>query len=149
MPKKQLAAEIASAMDTASREALSEAISKLPNETTLGSLLKDLGSSRPAEMLRSLPLSELVTVLSANGTESQSTVRRTPKRKKSRRTRKRSLNGSVSGYLRKAGKAKAEEIRAEIGGTPEDIRRLLFELKEQKRVRRTGAGRATTWHWRG
>jgi len=133
------------AMDAASRKALREALTQLPTDTTLGSLLDDLGASRPAEVLRSLPLHELTTLLNGNG---DSTPKRgAPKRRKSRQ--KTTPNGSVRSYLRKAGKAKAEEIRAEVGGSPEEIRRVLFELKDERVARRTGQGRATVWHWKG
>ncbi len=136
-------------MDTASRQAMREAIGKLPAETTLGSLLNQLGASRPGSILRSMPLGELGALLSANGDAPPTRVGRAPKRGKAKRTVKRTPNGSVRTYLRKAGKAKAEEIRADVGGTPAEVREKLFELKDEKLVRRTGKGRATTWHWRG
>ncbi len=150
MSGKQLASEIASAMDTASRQAMREAIAKLPPETTLGSLLHDLGASRPGSILRSMPLGELATLLSTNGEVAQNGSSAPPKRRrKATRAVKRTSNGSVRAYLRKVGKARAEEIRADVGGTPVEIRQTLFELKDEKLVRRTGKGRATTWHWRG
>ena len=101
-------------MDTASRQAMREAIGKLPGETTLGSLLNQLGASRPGSILRSMPLGELGALLSANGDAPPTRVGRAPKRRKAKRTVKRTPNGSVRTYLRKAGKAKAEEIRAEM-----------------------------------
>lgn len=149
MSRKQLATDITSAMDAASRQAMRESIGKLPPETSLGSLLNELGASRPGSILRSMPLGELATLLSANGDAPPASVGRAPKRKKATRTVKRTPNGSVRAYLRKAGKAKAEEIRADVGGTPAEIRQTLFELKDEKLIRRTGKGRATMWHWRG
>jgi len=149
MPGKGLATEIASAMDSASRQAMREAIGTLPADTTLGSLLKELGTSQPGSMLRSMPLSELASLLSTNGHVTETSVRPARKHKKATRAVKRTPTGSVRAYLRKAGKAKAEAIRAEVGGTPAEIRQTLFELKDEKLVRRTGKGRATTWHWRG
>ena len=148
MSRKQLSTDITSAMDAASRQAMREAIGKLPPEATLGSLLNQLGASRPGSILRSTPLGELAALLSANGDAPPTRVGRAPKRKKAKRTVKRTPTGSVRTYLRKAGKAKAEEIRADVGGTPAEVRQKLFELKDEKLVRRTGKGRATTWHWR-
>ena len=149
MSRKQLASEMTTAMDAASRQALRDSIGNLPADTTLGSLLNDLGSSRPGSMLRSMPLSELATLLPASNGAAPTNGHAEVKTRKAKRAKRTDPTTAVRAYLRKTGKARAEEIRANVGGTPAGVRQALFELKDERLVRRTGKGRATTWHWRG
>jgi len=163
-----LVASLNRAFEDASRQAVKDTLKALPGSTRVGKLLDQLSSSPYLDLFHNLSLHELGDALrnvphelaevprrSVARARSEGSARKRPGRKssKSHNTRteagRNQLDEAVAAHVKASGTASAEAIRADVGGTPPQIRGALGRLIEARKVKRSGQRRRTRYTWKG
>ena len=167
-PKPSVSNAIDSAFIRAHSAIVLEAMKAAPSDTTLGELMQALKLHGLADAFLATSLGQLrgestASRIAAIGyghdddddddeeqdeTPARSATTPAPK-KLSMRTQsgRESLDTEVEGVLKKAGRMRAENLRAQIGGTSQQVRESLKRLMSLGLVRTEGERRATTYIW--
>ena len=137
-----------------SREVLIRALKEMPGSTTVGELLDAFtGSFR--QDLRSLSLGELTSALGGGAHSSGDAVASGTTRSQGKGYNTRTDSGrsaideAIANFLQAKKAARAEDIRAKVGGSSAQIRQSMVRLMSKNLVTRSGRKRSTTYTWAG
>ena len=137
-----------------------EALRAAPSETTIGELMRSLEEHGLADAFLDLTIGAIRTEAADAPPVDDEAARPKPvpparpapvasaKRLVTRtRSGRETLDGEIETVLKKAGRMKAEVLRAQVGGTPTQVRESLKRLMSLDLVRTEGERRATTYIW--
>ena len=164
-PKPSVSKAIDSAFIRAHCTIVLEAMKAAPSDTTLGELMQALKLHGLADAFLATSLGQLrgesmASRIAAIGYShddeedepdekpERSTAKAIPAKLNARtQSGREALDTEVEGVLKKAGRMRAENLRAQIGGTSQQVRESLKRLMSLGLVRTEGERRATTYIW--
>lgn len=153
----RVAAALERARVKVTEEVLAQAMAGLPARTTMGEVVTSIRSAGFAKDFEAMSLSDFVAKVGnaavagrlGGRKAGRGGAKRAAARKVNTRTEagREKLDADVAAYLTSAKSARAEDIRAAVGGTSAQVRQALTRLMEAKKVSKKGQKRATEYSW--
>jgi hypothetical protein len=159
---KTITEAIEAAEEAAHQMIVKQALQAAPREMKMGDLFAAFEENEYSEQLRALTIGDVLAAVGGGVSKARSTTRqatRTPRvgsggASKKRNTRTQEGREKIDADIQEAlsalgGSARAGDVRAEVGGTPAQVRDSLKRLIDEKLVKTTGQRRATEYHLKG
>jgi hypothetical protein len=166
--KSSITVALERARASVTQDLITRALAEVPASTTICELVASMKSDGLSAEFEGMSISELGAAM-GNGSAAPATRRGRPAKrgrkpgtkaggapkakaaggKINTRTQdgRDALDAAVAVFLQSAGSARAEAVRAAVGGQAAQVRKSLERLMAAKKVSRSGQKRGTTYHW--
>lgn len=154
MAKRNVASAISSAIQEAHQEIILKSLRDVAGEVTMGELIDSFAEHDFVDEFRAVTVCQFLAAKGTKPSSSKAGKKQSsakPSKGKTRNTRTEEGREAIDADIRAAleglgGSADASSIRAEVGGTPNQIRDSLKRLAAAKAVKTTGRRRSTVYH---